>query len=102
MKRIEAIIRPTEVGKVCLTLEAAGYPRPRVSQIESESRRDAVYLLRGKSYDVDMTMKARVEVLVGDGETEKIVSAIRDATFRGKFGDGMVLVQAVEEVSNTK
>ncbi len=83
MKKIEAIIRPTEVGKVCLSLEKAGYPHARVSQIEGESSEGGIYLMRGKTYDVDLTTKARVEVIANDGEVEKVIGTIAASVDRG-------------------
>lgn len=102
MKKIEAIIRPTKVGKVCLSLERAGHPRPRISQIEGESRKGVVYLLRGKTYNVDVMTKARVEVIAKDGEADKIVNAIRDAAITDEHGDTRIFVHAMEEVFHNK
>ncbi len=102
MKRIEAIIRPSAVGKVCLSLERAGYPRPRISQIEGESRKDSVYQLRGKAYDVDLMTRTRIEVTAKDSEADKIVDAIRDAAFKDDIGYGKIFVQAVEDALDGK
>ena len=99
MKRIEAIIRPTRVGKVCVALEKVGYPGLNFTQIESHGMQEgAKYQLRGKTYNVDLAARARVEVIVNDTEAEKIVKAVRDAAFTGEIGDGEIYVHSMENV----
>jgi len=99
MKRIEAIIRPTRAGKVCAALEKVGYPGLNFTQIEGRRMQEGVtYQLRGKKYNVDLTARARVEVIVNDAEAEKIVKAVRDAAFTGESGDGEIYVHAIENV----
>ena len=99
MKRIEAIIRPTRVGKVCAALEKVGYPGLNFTQIEGCGMQDGSrYELRGKTYNVDLATRARVEVIVNDTEAEKIVRAVRDAAFTGESGDGEIYVHLMENV----
>ncbi len=96
MKRIEAIIRPTKVGKVCTALEEVGNYRPMISQIEERGGIEVIrYLSRGKTYKADLMTKTRVEIVVKDKEEDKIVKAIRTAAFTGDIGDGMIFVHAM-------
>jgi nitrogen regulatory protein PII len=98
MKRIEAIIRPTRVGKVCTALEKAGHSRILFSQIENHDTQTVIkYQLRGKTYKADLMTKARLELIVKDIEAGKIVKAIRDAAFTGDVGDGKIFVHAMED-----
>jgi nitrogen regulatory protein P-II 1 len=97
MKRIEAIIRPTRVGKVRVALERAGHPDPRISQIEERSPKGTGYLLRGATYRADFASRSRLEVIVEDGETGTIINAIREAAFTGESGDGEIFVYAMED-----
>ena len=97
MKRIEAIIRPTGAGKVCLALERAGHPGLRISQIEGRSREGTSYLLRGKTYSADLMTETRVELIVRDGEACEIVEAIRSAAFAGGIEDGRIFVHPMED-----
>jgi nitrogen regulatory protein PII len=97
MKRIEAIIRPTKVGKVCVALETMGQPGPRISQIEDISQKDTGYLLRGATYKANLVTKSKVEVIAKDAETDKIIRAIREAAFTGESGDGEIFVYAMDE-----
>jgi nitrogen regulatory protein P-II 1 len=97
MKRIEAIIRPTTVGRVCLALERAGHPGASISQIEGRSREGTAYLLRGKTYNADLMTETRVELIVKDRETDMVVEAIRGAAFTGGIEDGRIFIHPMEE-----
>jgi len=96
MKRIEAIIRPTKVGRVCAALEGVGHPGPRVSQVEDKSQTSAGYLLRGATYKADLVAKSIVEVIAKDEEAERIINTIREAAFTGENGEGEIFVYAIE------
>jgi nitrogen regulatory protein P-II 1 len=99
MKRIEAIIRPTKVGKVCIALENAGHPGLTFSLIESrESMEGQKYQLRGRTYKVDLVSRARVGVIVKDTDVDRIVETIRDAAFTGEKGDGEIYVHSMEDI----
>jgi len=98
MKRIEAIITPTRVGKVCLALEKVGYPSPLISHVERHDGSDVIkYLLRGKTYRADLAAKTRVEMTVEDGELDSIVAVIRDTAFADGPEDGRIFVHQMED-----
>lgn len=97
MKRIEAIIRPTKIGKVCTALEELGGHRPMISQIEDHGGQEGIrYLSRGKTYRADLMIKSKLEVIVKDTEAGMIVKAIRDAAFTGDIGDGAIFVHSMD------
>lgn len=50
MKRIEAIIRPTKVGKVCIALENAGHPGHRISRLKAVEYRKAKSINCGEGH----------------------------------------------------
>ncbi len=103
MKRIEAVIRPTKVGKVCIALENAGHPGHRISQIESHGIQEGEnYQLRGRTYKVDLAGRARIEVMVKDTEVERTVKAIKDAAFTGEMVDGGIYVHSIEDVTRIR
>jgi nitrogen regulatory protein P-II 1 len=98
MKRIEAIIRPTRVGKVCAAIENAGHPGVRFSLIESRERQGGEkYQLRGRTYKADLVTRAKVEVITKDAEVDRIVSAIREAALTGATGDGEIYIHSMED-----
>ena len=98
MKRIEAIIRPSKVGEVCAALEKAGHPGMMITEIEGHGKQKGVEQnVRGKTYKVDLLAKARVEVIVKDGDCNKIIDAITSVTCTGKIGDGKIFIHPVDD-----
>jgi nitrogen regulatory protein P-II 1 len=53
---------------------------------------------RGAEYTVDFVPKVRIEVLVEDFDTDKVVEAVVAAARTGKIGDGKVWVTTVDQV----
>ena len=53
--------------------------------------------MRGKTYKVEMLTKARVEVIVKDGECEGIIKAITAVACTGKMGDGKIFIHPVDD-----
>ncbi len=99
MKRIEAIIRPTKIGKLCIALENAGHPGLTFSLIESRGKQGGEkYQLRGRTYRADLVSRARVEVIVKDTDADRIVKTIREAAFTGEMGDGEIYVHSMEDI----
>ncbi len=98
MKRIEAIIRPTKIAKVCAALREVDHHRLMISQVENRGGTEATpYQLRGKTYRAGLLTNAKIEVIAGDREAERIVDAIRDAAFTGGSGDGEIYVHTMNE-----
>ncbi|WP_068403041.1 P-II family nitrogen regulator [Kribbia dieselivorans] len=99
MKLITAIIKPHQVEVVRAALEEFGISGLTVSEARGYGRQKGhseVY--RGAEYTVDFVPKARIEVLVEDGEDYRIVDAIVAAARTGRIGDGKVWVTSVDEV----
>ncbi|HEY2273717.1 MAG TPA: P-II family nitrogen regulator, partial [Jatrophihabitantaceae bacterium] len=53
---------------------------------------------RGAEYTVDLVPKVRVDVVVNDGDADKVVEAIVEAARTGKIGDGKVWVTAIDSL----
>jgi nitrogen regulatory protein P-II 1 len=98
MKRIEAIIQPAKVGDVCAALEKVGHPGIMITEIEGHGKQKGTeQSFRGKTYKVDLLTKAKVEVIVKDGECDRIIKAISDITCTGKIGDGKIFIHPVDD-----
>ena len=52
---------------------------------------------RGKKYQVELLPKARVEIVVSDGDVKGIVVAIKKAAYTGNVGDGKIFIHPVED-----
>ncbi len=98
MKRIEAIIRPTKVGDVLAALEKVGHPGVMVSEIEGHgSQKGVKHQVRGKTYNVSLLTKKKIDLIVKDQEADGIIEAIRKAVSTGEIGDGKIFVSNMED-----
>ena len=99
MKRIEAILRPNKLEDVRAALEKVGYPGMMVTEIEGHGKQSGMEkVVHGKTYKVDMLLKARIVIVVLDPDAAKIVDAIQKAAYTGKVGDGKIFVSTIDEV----
>lgn len=97
MKKIEAVIRPAKVGDVCVALDKIGHPGIMITEIEGHGRQKGIEQeFRGKTYKTELLTKAKIDVIVKDGDVDKTIKAIRDAAFTGKVGDGKIFVYPVD------
>ena len=100
MKKIEAIVRPEKVDEVRGALDKAGYPGVTITEVEGHGKQKGVTRQwRGESYKVDLLPKVKLEIVVHDGDMEKILQAIAKAakTNGGAVGDGKIFVTTVQE-----
>ena len=99
MKLITAIIKPFKLDAVKEALTAVGVEGMTVSEVKGFGRQKGhTEVYRGSEYTVDFLPKVKIEIVVSDEITEKVVAAIVSAAKTGKIGDGKVFVSAVEDV----
>lgn len=99
MKEIVAIIRPSKLDEVKDALEAIGCPGVTVTEVKGRGRQLGITeSYRGSDYRIDMLPKTRLEIIVEDKDTEKVVKAIVDTAQTGDIGDGKIFISPVEEV----
>ena len=99
MKLIVAVIKPFKVDDVKTTLKSMGIDGMTVSEAQGYGRQSGhseVY--RGAEYTIDFVPKVRIEIVVDDGQTDEVVSAIVSSAETGTIGDGKVWVIPVETV----
>jgi nitrogen regulatory protein P-II 1 len=99
MQKIEAIIRPEKLDDVKDALAAAGYAGLNIVHVTGRGvQRGIVHQGRGGvSYTVDMLPKVKVEVVVADKDTDKVVTAVCNAARTGNIGDGKIFVIPVSD-----
>ncbi len=102
MKRIEATIQATKMGVVTDALNdiVGGF-----TILEGNGRgsgiRQQVRVGRGTgTVTEEYNRVATVSTIVNDSDVEKISTAIADAAFTGKGGDGIIVVSSVDSVLN--
>ena len=98
MKKIEAIVKPYKLDEVKDALTGMGVIGMTVSEVRGFGRQKGhTELYRGSEYTIDFLPKIRIELVVPDGLTDKVVDAIAAAR-TGSIGDGKVFVTPVETV----
>jgi nitrogen regulatory protein P-II 1 len=99
MKLVVAIIKPFKLEDVKEALKAAGIQGLTVSETQGFGRqRGHTEVYRGAEYEVDFVPKVKIEVLVDDGDTDRIVQTIMESARTDKIGDGKVWVLPVDAV----
>jgi len=89
MKLVVAVIKPFKIDEVTQTLHELGVPGVTLMEVRGYGRqRGHTEVYRGAEYKVDYLPKLRLEVLVDDGEADKVADAIAEAARTGTIGDG--------------
>ena len=98
MKKIEAVIKPFKLDEVKEALHEVGVSGITVTEAKGFGRQKGhTELYRGAEYIVDFLPKVKLEVVVDDGQAERVVEAIANAARTGRIGDGKIFVTTVEE-----
>jgi nitrogen regulatory protein P-II 1 len=99
MKKIEAIIKPFKLDEVKDALNAIGIQGMTVTEVKGFGRQKGhVELYRGAEYDISFIPKVKMEIVVSDAMTEKVVAAIQEKAKTGKIGDGKIFVSSLEQI----
>ena len=100
MNKIEAIIRPEKIEAVKNALAAAGFIGLNVVQVTGRGVQKGVVMgARGVgSYEVDMLPKAKLETVVRDADTQRVVDIILQQARTGNIGDGKIFIIPVADV----
>ena len=97
MKKIEIIIRPTQLDAVKEALAGIGIHGMTCMDVRGFGRQGGhTEVYRGATYKVDFVPKVRVEVVVDDALCDKAVEVVMGAARTGQIGDGKIFVSAVE------
>ena len=99
MKKIEAIIRPEKIDDVRKALEGAGYPGMTLTEVEGHGKQKGItQQWRGEIYKVDLLPKVKIELVVSDRDSDKIVDTVVTSARTGSVGDGKIFVSDVKDV----
>ncbi len=99
MNKIEAIVRPERLETVKEALAAAGFVGLNIVNVTGRGvQKGIVHSGRGgEEYRVDMLPKSRVELVVRDADTERVIAVILESARTGSIGDGKIFVSPVSE-----
>jgi nitrogen regulatory protein P-II 1 len=99
MQLVTAVIKPHMLDEVKTALQALGLPGMTVSEVKGFGRQGGhTETYRGAEYQVDFVPKIKVEVVIDDADTTKVLDAIKGAAQTGKIGDGKLWVVPVSSV----
>jgi nitrogen regulatory protein P-II 1 len=97
MKKVEAIIKPFKLDEVKEALHDIGVSGITVTEAKGFGRQKGhTELYRGAEYIVDFLPKVRLEVVVDDGQVDRVVEAIATAARTGRIGDGKIFVSTID------
>ena len=98
MKKIEAIIKPFKLDEVKEALHDVGIQGITVLEAKGFGRQKGhTELYRGAEYVVDFLPKVKIEVVIDDAMTERVVEAIQNAANTGRIGDGKIFISTIDE-----
>lgn len=99
MKLVTAIIKPFKVDDVKEALKGAGVNGMTVSEVKGFGRQGGhTETYRGSEYQIDFVPKMKMELVIDDGDVDRVVDVIVKAASTGKIGDGKVWVTSVEQI----
>ena len=99
MKKVEAIIKPFKLDEVKDKLNQIGIKGITVSEVKGFGRQKGhTELYRGAEYVVDFLPKIKMEIIVTEEMSERVIETIAENASTGNIGDGKVFVTDLEEV----
>ncbi len=97
MKRIDAVIRREQFGKVKQALEAISCPGMMVFTFRGHGKQGGLTeTYRGRKFKVDLLPKVLLTIFVNDGDVKKITDTISRNAKTGEIGDGKIFLASVE------
>ena len=99
MNKVEAIVRPERLEAVKDSLATAGFVGLNIVNVTGRGvQKGIVHTGRGgEEYRVDMLPKSKVELVVKETDTEKVISIIIQAARTGAIGDGKIFISPVAD-----
>lgn len=98
MKKIEIVIRPEKLDALRNALEEAGCAGLMITEIEGHGKqKGVVQQWRGEKYRVELLPKIKIEIVVKDGELERITNLIISTVRTGEIGDGKIFIYTVDD-----
>ena len=98
MKKIEAIIKPFKLDEVKDALNGIGISGMTITEVRGFGRqRGHKEIYRGAEYTVDFVPKLKLDIVVDEEVTDKVVAAIIKEAQTGKVGDGKIFVTPLDK-----
>ena len=99
MKLIVAIIKPFRLDEVKTAVLSSGVQGLTVTEVRGFGRqRGHTEVYRGAEYKIDFVPKVRLEILVDDGDAERVAQELMEHARTGQIGDGKLWIVPVDSV----
>ena len=100
MKKIEAIVHPSTIGKVKQALTEIGVQRMRISKVDEYGIQNShKEFYRGRTFMVDVEKELKIELTVATDETlQQVIEVIEENSEIEFTGPSEIFISAVEEV----
>ncbi len=100
MTKIEAIIKPSKLDEIKDALIALGVHGMTVTpETKGFGRQKGhVEIYHDAEIEISFMPKVKIEVVVGNGLTEAVITTIQGKTRTGKIGDGKIFITKLEEI----
>lgn len=99
MKLITAVVKPFKLDDVKDALKSAGVQGMTVSEVRGFGRQGGhSETYRGSEYSIDFVPKVRIEIIIDNASTDKVVDAICSTAATGKIGDGKIWVTDISRL----
>src|SRR2546423_1959149 len=99
MKKVAAVFRPDRLDAVSQTLEDQGYGGFTITDVRGHGQSpEKVGEWRGQTYELHVTHKLMIEIIVEDAEVDGAVKAIMAGAHTGAVGDGLITVSELAAV----
>jgi nitrogen regulatory protein P-II 1 len=96
MKKVAAVFRPDRLANLSHALETAGFGGFTITDVRGHGQSpERTGEWRGQAYELHVTHKLMVEVIVEDTEVDSVVRAIMAGAHTGQVGDGLVTVSEI-------
>mgnify|MGYP002152743001 FL=1 len=93
-----AIIKPFKLDAVREALTEIGVQGLTVSEVKGFGRQKGqTEIYRGAEYQIEFVPKIRIDIVIDDGDVERVLETIRNAANTDKIGDGKIFVLEVVE-----
>jgi len=99
MKKIEAIIRPERLDHVAAALKERGFEGFTIADVRGHGTApERTGEWRGQTYEMSVTHKLSIGIIVEDSEVDAVVGAIGAGARTGALGDGLITVSDLAAV----
>lgn len=97
MKIVMAIIKPFKLDEVREALTSLGVQGVTVTEVKGYGRQKGhTEIYRGAEYAVSFLPKLKLELVIDDDLTDKVIEAISGAAKTGQIGDGKIFVYSID------